>query len=86
MITGGSADVPFTHAWRRETDTAGTLLEAQLSLLLNVGLLTRHSAAQDRYLFAMPNAGPLVRAIIAGRKVTPHLLMPALRRMPCCAL
>lgn len=45
------------------------MVEAQLSLLLNVGLLTRHSAAQDRYLFAMPNAGPLVRSIMAGRKV-----------------
>ena len=54
------------------------MVEAQLSLLLNVGLLTRHTASRDRYLFAMPNAGPLVRAIIAGRKVTVHL-MPALK-------
>ena len=46
------------------------MVEAQLSLLLNVGLLTRHSASHDRYLFAMPNAGPLVRSIAAGRKVT----------------
>ena len=46
------------------------MVEAQLSLLLNVGLLTRHTASRDRYLFAMPNAGPLVRAIVAGRKVT----------------
>lgn len=46
------------------------VIEAQLSLLLNVGLLTRHTASRDRYLFAMPNAGPLVRSIIAGRKVT----------------
>lgn len=45
------------------------MVEAQLSLLLNVGLLTRHTASRERYLFAMPNAGPLVRAIIAGRKV-----------------
>ncbi|CAL5228660.1 g11830 [Coccomyxa viridis] len=44
------------------------VVEAQLSLLLNVGLLTRHTASRDRYLFAMPNAGPLVRAIVAGRK------------------
>ena len=46
------------------------MVEAQLSLLLNVGLLTRHSASHERYLFAMPNAGPLVRSIAAGRKVT----------------
>ena len=55
----------------REAKTKTEVVELQLSLLLNVGLLTRHSAAQDRYLFAMPNAGPIVRAIIAGRKVSP---------------
>ena len=46
------------------------MVEPQLSLLLNVGLLTRHASSHDRYLFAMPNAGPLVRSIAAGRKVT----------------
>ena len=81
-ITG----IPFTHAWCRDTGGEGKLIEAQLSLLLNVGLLTRHSAAQDRYLFAMPNAGPLVRTIIAGRKVMLNLLMPAPLAMPCCAM
>lgn len=72
----------FTHVWCRDTGREAKLIEAQLSLLLNVGLLTRHSAAQDRFLFAMPNAGPLVRAIIAGRKVTPRLFMPAMLTMP----
>ena len=53
----------------REIKGERRIVEAQLSLLLNVGLLTRHSAAQERYVFAMPNAGPLVRSVIAGRKV-----------------
>jgi hypothetical protein len=40
-----------------------------VSLLLNVGVLSRHTATPDRYLFAIPNAGPVVKAIVAGRKV-----------------
>ena len=59
---------------REGKEVSRRVVEAQLSLLLNVGLLTRHTASRDRYLFAMPNAGPLVRAIIAGRKVTPHCI------------
>ena len=58
----------------REIKGERRIVEAQLSLLLNVGLLTRHSAAQERYVFAMPNAGPLVRSVIAGRKVRPLAL------------
>jgi hypothetical protein len=39
-------------------------------LLLNLGLLSRHSHTADQYLFAIPNAGPVVKSIIAGRKVS----------------
>ena len=64
---------------RRTKTGARKAIEAQLSLLLNVGVLTRHSASHERYLFAMPNAGPLVRSIAAGRKVT-------VLHHSCCAL
>lgn len=43
--------------------------EEHASLLLNVGLLHRHPSAPDHFMFAMPNAGPVVKAILAGRKV-----------------
>ncbi|KAI3425287.1 hypothetical protein D9Q98_009054 [Chlorella vulgaris] len=40
----------------------------QVSLLLNQGLLTRHTGGPDGYLFSMPNAGLAVRSVAAGRQ------------------
>lgn len=53
----------------RGNESRERVTEAHISLLLHVGLLTRHSVP-DRFLFAVPNAGPIVKGIIAGRKVT----------------
>ncbi|BDA45346.1 Serine/threonine-protein kinase 19 [Coccomyxa sp. Obi] len=67
--------IDISHAdliWHLSRDDRGSeaherVTEAHISLLLHVGLLTRHSVP-DRFLFAVPNAGPIVKGIIAGRK------------------
>ena len=41
--------------------------EAHISLLLSEGFLTRHLAATDGYLFALPGAGAAVRSVADGR-------------------
>ncbi len=55
----------------RGNESHERVTEAHVSLLLHVGLLTRHSVP-GRFLFALPNAGPVVKGIIAGRKVTTY--------------
>lgn len=59
----------------RGSEAHERVTEAHISLLLHVGLLTRHSVP-DRFLFAVPNAGPIVKGIIAGRKVSTLLILP----------
>lgn len=60
----------------RGSEAHERVTEAHVSLLLHVGLLTRHSVP-DRFLFAVPNAGPIVKGIIAGRKVCTVFPLPS---------
>lgn len=53
----------------RGAKTHDRVTDAHVSLLLNLGLLSRHSHTADQYLFATPNAGPIIKGIIGGRKV-----------------
>ena len=43
--------------------------EQHVSLLLNCGLLTRHTTQKDTYWFALAGIGPLIKSLIKGRKV-----------------
>lgn len=42
--------------------------EQHVSLLLNCGLLTRHTTQKDTYWFALAGIGPLIKSLIKGRK------------------
>ena len=53
----------------RGVKTHDRLTDTHVSLLLNLGLLSRHSHTADQYLFAVPNAGPIIKGLIGGRKV-----------------
>lgn len=43
-------------------------VEKQISVLINMGALVRHHLVDDLLVMCVPGAGPLVRAIVAGRK------------------
>lgn len=66
----------------RGSEARERVTEAHVSLLLHVGLLTRHSVP-DRFLFAVPNAGPIVKGIIAGRKASFLFPLPSLLPQEC---
>ena len=66
----GSRSQLWLDALARGRPTHDRVTDAHISLLLNLGLLSRHSHTADQYLFAIPSAGPVVKSIIAGRKVT----------------
>ena len=54
--------------------------EQHVSLLLNRGVLTRHTGGPDGYLFSMPAAGAAVRSVagvlrcVAGATIASHCL------------
>lgn len=61
----------------------------QVSLLLNQGLLTRHTGGPDGYLFSMPNAGLAVRSVAGertGLAVLQGLAGARAGNMPCLLL
>ncbi|PSC67391.1 Serine threonine-kinase 19 [Micractinium conductrix] len=66
---------PAAAAAARATGAGGGgVTEAHVSLLLNRGFLTRHTASADSYLFSMPSAGAAVRSVAAGRQEILSLL------------
>ena len=45
------------------------MAEEHLTILLQSGVLTRHSVHADVYVLAIPGAGPVVKSLLKGRKV-----------------
>ena len=54
----------LTHSEAKELSAVS---KAHLDLLVRLGLLTRQSS--DRFSFAVPGLGPLMKSITEGRKV-----------------
>ena len=52
---------------RSEAKELSSVSKAHLDLLVRLGLLTRQSS--DRFSFAVPGLGPLMKRITEGRKV-----------------
>ncbi len=65
----GSSVTKLFWACDRGAKTHDRVTDTHVSLLLNLGLLSRHSHTADQYLFAVPNAGPIIKGLIGGRKV-----------------
>lgn len=61
VLAGGAAERPPEE--RCEGAVARhAVTEGHVSLLLNCGLLARHSTDRSQYLFSVPDTGPLVRS------------------------